>query len=335
MKTIQNILIAAVLLITSASAQQNTLTSTTLSAAMTASQQTIALASYTGVNAPSASVPASALYIVDPGERVGELVKISKVVNSQYFVSRTAGNNAKAHASGAIVWVATIPSYFQSANPQGACVTATAYVTPWINTNTGEQWNCDDQTLTWVNAGDQFFFVPPTQCTTAPTTSTVTNTYPQIGASTVFVLNATTNAAAGTTTLVCNIQVPGRIGVSRGAFLTDVVVAVGSQTTAPTSIGTATLGTISMPVPVATTQTASTVTPVTAGALTQLGPTTTVLTVTTAGAFLTFKYTPAAPVPLTTDNQLLQFTVPYLQSAAAAMTLNWPGLWVHYVMASK
>ncbi len=251
------------------------------------------------------------------------------------FTPRGSGANGNAHVSGAIVFVATVPDWFVTTNPTGPCTTASSYVDIVVNTNTGEQWSCDAATLSWVNAGNQFFFVPPTQCTTAPTTSTVTNTYPQIGASTVFVLNATTNAAAGTTTLVCNIQVPGRLGVGKGALLKDIVVAVGSQTTAPTSIGTATLGTISMPTPVATTQTASTVTPVTAGALTQVGPTTTVLTVTTAGAFLTFKYTPAAPVPLTTDNQLLQFTVPYLQSAASAMTLNWPGLWVHYVQANK
>ncbi len=72
-------------------------------------------------------------------------------------------------------------------------------------------------------------------------------------------------------------------------------------------------------------------TPVAAGStVTQLGPTTTVATVTTAGAFLTFKYTYATAVQASTDLQTYRFTVPYLQSAAAAMTLNWPGFFVHY-----
>lgn len=153
MKTIHNILMAAVLLISicvPARAQQNTLVSTTLSAAMTAGQTTIALASYTGVNAPSATVPASALYIIDPGQTVGELVKISKVVNSERFITRTPGNNAKAHVSGALVLVATIPSWFQTADPQGSCVTASTYVTPYLNTTNGRQWLCSTLTLTWV-----------------------------------------------------------------------------------------------------------------------------------------------------------------------------------------
>lgn len=153
MKTIQNILMAAVLIVSiavPARAQQNTLVSTTLSAAMSSTQQTIALASYTGVNAPSATVPASALYIIDPGQNVGELVKISKVVNSQYFISRSGGNNAKSHVSGALVMVATIPAWFQVADPAGSCVTASTYVTPYLNTTNGRQWLCSTLTLTWV-----------------------------------------------------------------------------------------------------------------------------------------------------------------------------------------
>jgi hypothetical protein len=222
-------------------------------------------------------------------------------------------------------------NWFYSVDPSGSCTTASTYVSPYINTVTGQEWVCSAVTGSWVRNGDYVQYIPPTQCTTAPTTSTVTNTYPQIGASNVFVLNATTNAAAGTTTLVCNILVPTRVTATRGAVIKDIVVAVGSQTTAPTSIGTATLGTITFPTPVATTQTASVVTPVAAGStVTQVGPTTTVLTVTTAGAFLTFKYSFATAVSLSTDLQLLQFTVPYLQSAAAAMTLNFPGIWVHY-----
>lgn len=315
--------------------QTNTLVQTTTSAAMTDRQTFVVLTSATGVNAAATGVVASQLYIIDKGQTMGELVSVTSVSSTTIQIRRAMGGIASAHASGAIVYVATSPNWFYSKNPSGSCTAASTFVTPWLNTSLGTRFTCDAATGTWVESGDRVFFVPPTQCTTAPTTSTVTNTYPQIGASTIFVLNAVTNAAAGTTTLVCNIQVPSAVTTLRGAFLKDIVVAVGSQVTAPTSIGTATLGTVTFPTPVATTQTASTVTPVTAGALTQLGPTTTVLTVTTAGAFLTFKYTPASPVSLDTDLQALQFTVPYLQSAAAAMTLNWPGLWVHYIAPLK
>lgn len=332
MKNFKNLSILALLVSGSAFAQLNTLVQTSLSAAITATQTSFAVASATGINAPSSTVPGSDLYIADLGQAKGELVTVTSLSSTVVSVRRGAkGTKATAHISGAMVLVATAPNWFNSTDPMGSCVTASTYVTPYLNVVNGQQWVCSPITLSWVQNGDYAFYVPPTQCTTAPTTSTVTNTFPQIGASNVFVLNAVTNAAAGTTTLVCNILIPTRVTSTRGAVLKDIVVAVGSQVTAPTSIGTATLGTITFPTPVATTQTASVVTPVAAGStVTQLGPTTTVNTVTTAGAFLTFKYTFAAAVSLSTDLQILQFTVPYLQSAAAAMTLNFPGLWVHY-----
>lgn len=316
----------------SAYGQQNSIVFTSLSAAINQTQTSFAVASATGINAPSFTngLAGSSLYVVDVGQTTGEQMQVTGLSGTTVSVRRTTGRTT-AHASGAQVLVATIPSWFYTKDPVGSCVTATTTSAPYFNVNTGQEWVCSPITLTWVRNGDYVQYIPPTQCTTAPTTSTVTNTFPQIGASNIFVLNAVTNAAAGTTTLVCNILVPTRVTSTRGAVLKDIVVAVGSQVTAPTSIGTSTLGTITFPTPVATTQTASVVTPVAAGStVTQLGPTTTVLTVTTAGAFLTFKYTYAAAVPLSTDLQLLQFTVPYLQSAAAAMTLNFPGLWVHY-----
>jgi len=326
-KNLFSILILAALMAALSFAQQNTVLRTTLSAAATSTDRTVTVASATGISV------GSALYIVESGQVKGELSRVTSVTGTIIGLSRV--QRSPAHASGAQVLVATTASWFQTTDPIGSCTTASSFVTPWVNTVSGRISTCDAVTGTWVAYYDRVFFVPPTQCTTAPTTSTVTNTYPQVGASTVFVLNATTNAAAGTTTLVCNILIPSAVTATRGAILKDITVAVGSQTTAPTSIGTATMGTISFPTPVATTQTASTVTPVTAGTVTQLGPTTTVLTVTTAGAFLTFKYSLATALSLSTDLQILQFTVPYLQSAAAAMTLNWPGLWVHYIAPAE
>lgn len=335
MKNIKTITILGLLAAVLSFGQLNTLSQTTLSAAITSTQTQFTVASATGIVTPTTGVGGSVLYVVDVGQTMGDIMQVTALSSTTVTVTRGRGRQA-AHGSGAMVLVAGAANWFYSVDPVGSCVTASIYATPYYNISNGTRWTCDSVTLTWTKNSDRVFYVPPTQCTTAPTTSTVTNTYPQIGASTVFVLNATTNAAAGTTTLVCNILVPSSVTATRGAVLKDITVAVGSQTTAPTSIGTATMATITFPTPVATTQTASTVTPVAAGGtITQVGPTTTVLTVTTAGAFLTFKYSPATAINFGTDLQILQFTVPYLQSAAAAMTLNWPGLWVHYVAPSQ
>jgi hypothetical protein len=115
----------------------------------------------------------------------------------------------------------------------------------------------------------------------------------------------------------------------QGAVITDITGYYGSQTTAPTSIGTATLGSISFATP-ATGAAASTVTPVAfGGTITNTVPTA-ITTVTTAGSFLPIKSALGTPVTLSTDNQILVYKLPFVQSAAAAMTINTPGLIVHY-----
>lgn len=330
MHFITRITFLAVLSIVSAFAQLNSIVYTTTSAAITSTQSCFAVASATGISAPTTTAPGTTLYIVDTGQTNGEKMVVNSISSTTVCVDRTRGGGAYAHASGAQV-LAGSANWFYSVDPKGSCTLASTYSAPYYNTVTGQEWVCSAITGTWVRNGDYVLFVPSTQCGTVQTTSTATNTYITLGASGTFVLNSTSNAAAGTTTLTCDFTLPTRVTATRGAVIKDIVVAVGSQTTAPTSIGTSTLGTVTYPTPSATTQTASVVTPVAAGStVTQLGPTTTVLTVTTAGAFLTFKYTYATAVSLSTDLQTLRFTVPYVQSAAAAMTLNWPGIWVHF-----
>lgn len=151
MKTIQKFLIFAALIASSALAQTNSIVATTTGAAMTASQTYITVAATTGINAPTASVPASQLYIVDPGQKQGELVVVTGAATGLNVpIRRTAGNNAKAHVSGAMVLIATKPNWFYSVNPQGACVTASTDVAPWVNTTTGDKWRCSAKTLSWV-----------------------------------------------------------------------------------------------------------------------------------------------------------------------------------------
>ncbi len=339
MKNITRITLLGLLAL-AAFAQQNTLVETTLSAAITnVSATCFQVTAATGITAGSfsAGTAGSILYIQDIAQTVGESVRVTSVSSTTICGNRGAnGTRAVTHASGAKVWIATAANWFSSVDPVGSCTLANTYVTPYINIANGKEWVCSAITLTWVPNGDYVFFVPGNSCAGAATNgSTVTNSYIAIGASYVSVLNSSL-AAAGTNTITCNIMLPSRVTATRGAVLKDIVIAVGSKTTAPTSIGTATLGTITMPTPVATTQTASTVTPVTiGGTVTQLGPTTTVGTVTTDGAFLTFKYTFSTAVPMSTDLQMLQFNVPYVQSAAAVTVIEVPGLWIHYTAPAQ
>jgi len=152
-------LLAAALAFT-ASAQQNTLIQTTLSAAITPSQTTFAIASATGVNAPTASIPGSLLYVVDWGNYLGETMQVTAISSTNVTVRRgSMSSRATAHASGAMVLVATSPSWFTTADPTGACSTTAGtiandrlgpFVTPVLNITNGRQWLCSSITGGWV-----------------------------------------------------------------------------------------------------------------------------------------------------------------------------------------
>jgi hypothetical protein len=340
MTFIARISLLAFLSIASAFAQLNSIGYTTLSAAITSTQSCFAVASATGISAPTATAVGTTLYIVDTGQTNGEKVVVNSISSTTVCTDRTRGGGAYAHASGAQVLVGTA-NWFYSTDPKGRCSTTDVtlpgtYSGPWYNLVTGQEWVCSAITGTWVRNGDYTFYVPPTQCTFAPTTLTVTNTYPQIGASNLFVLKGISNAAAGTMTLTCNIVLPSRVTATRGAVLKDITLFLASSATGsgvvPTSVGTSTLGTITFPA-AATTETASTVTPVTIGgtvATTGAGATGFLTAVTTDGSFYTVKHTYSTAVTLSTDLQILQYTFPILQLAASVSTLYTPGLLVHY-----
>lgn len=346
MKTINRIVLAlfsVLALANLASAQTNTLTSTTLTAAQTQTATTLTVASGTGFLVGDALLIDGEVEIIIARNSTPPYTAYTggKVV-PVFRSGSNGGYQVGAHVSGAVV-LRGRPSWFYTYDPSGACpvpvsnggATPTAvYTSPWVNTKTGATWLCYGTPSQWGKVG--MFFVPPNACNWIPTTLTQTTTYPVVGlGATLFtpVSNSVTNAAAGTDTLNCIIVPPADVGAGRSNLLTDITVNIGSQVVAPTSIGTATLNSIQYPTPVATTQTATTQTLVTlvGGAVTQVGPTTSVGTVTTAGDFLTFNYAFAAPVDLTTDLRMLYFQLPILQSAASAMTLNTSGLWVHYI----
>lgn len=306
---------------------QTATTQTTISAAMDRVQGFVNLASATNVS-PNGFIYADGETMTVNGSYVsGTYVPVTRGVS---------GTRAVAHAVSVVAFVFAPGNQARTGlinyDLYGSCVRADHTVLPRINALNEKVFDC--QAGRWGRILTQF--VPAAAgCSSVATTATVTNTYVPVGASGVVALNASLSAA-GTTTIVCDFLPPTSFAAVRSAVLIDIVIAVGSQTTAPTSLGTSTLGIVTFPTPTATTQTASTVTPVAAGStVTTVGPTTTIATVTTAGAFLTFKHTYADPIVLTTDLQRVHYTFPFLQSAAAVMVINTPGLWVHYFVVEN
>lgn len=128
-------------------AQTNTLTATTTTAAVATSDSVIAVTSATGITAPNllTGTVGSQLYVQSPGSK-GEVMRVLGVSGLNITVARS--NNAP-QVSGALV-LAGNPNWFYSSDPFGGCTTASTYVTPWVNTNSGLQWLCSTISLSWV-----------------------------------------------------------------------------------------------------------------------------------------------------------------------------------------
>lgn len=146
--TIKFSIFALALAAQSAFGQQNTLTATTLSGAVTYSATIFTLASATGLVAPTVSQPGSQLWIQDPGQTYGEIATVLSFSGTSVRVSRVAGQTT-AHVSGAMVLIGN-PAWFYKYTPTGSCTAGSTYVSPWLNTNTGEQWLCSTITGAWA-----------------------------------------------------------------------------------------------------------------------------------------------------------------------------------------
>jgi hypothetical protein len=343
MNTTRNLSLSVLLLAGLCSAQTAT-PQTTLSAAIGRGDKTITLASNTpgGYTIQAAGLaPLTGIYV---DHEYMTIANTGLVGGTTWNVVRGQDlGQLSTHVSGSVVYVGPVGGGGVPFDPGphdrvGACTSTNFAYLPIIEILSGSLMNCD-QNGKYTPLGIGEFYVPPTQCTFAPTTLTVTNTYPQVGASNVFVLKGISNAAAGTMTLTCNILVPTSVQALKGAIVSDITLMVASSATGsgvvPTSVGTSTLGTITFPT-AATTEVASTVTPVAVGGtVTTVSPTAFLSAVSTDGAFFTFKSTYATVVDLSTDLKMLQYTMPILQSAASVSTLYTPGLVVHYRQASS
>lgn len=198
MKKLTKLFSLALLLVCaqSAFAQQNSLTQTTLSAAIAGSiqgqgvsattnppPQLVQVASATGIVGinPNLGVTASqsnqtAIYV----DR--ELMLVTAVNGTTLTVTRGFnGTVAAPHASGTMVLVGK-PIFFYAFDPGAtpgagagasgvACLAANVVVTPWLNYRTGAQWLCSSVTGTWVpgwnNAGGDFFAATATVASAA------------------------------------------------------------------------------------------------------------------------------------------------------------------------
>lgn len=132
-------------------AQINTLTATTLSAAVLSTDKVINVTSATNINAQNiqSGTVGSELYVVAPGSPRGEVMLVTGVSSTAISVRRTPGGAATGFPSGSLVLVGQ-PNWFYDYDPSGSCTTATVFASPWVNTRTGSQWLCSTITLSWV-----------------------------------------------------------------------------------------------------------------------------------------------------------------------------------------
>ncbi len=148
-----------------------TLSQTTITAAINATQTIIPVASATGIVAEGSSeVPGSLLYVVDPGQKRGEAMIATSISGLSIGVRRV--DFGVPHVSGATIYHGR-PDKFYDYNPAGSVVAANAAVTPWINVETGEIWIPSPVTLSWIpiaSAGLQ----PPLLTTVSAQAATAT-----------------------------------------------------------------------------------------------------------------------------------------------------------------
>lgn len=149
MKTLRTLALLGLFTAIAAFGQLNTLVQTSLNGAITQTQNYIVVNSATGIVAPSNGVAGSSIWVQDIGQAMGELMTTQSISGTTITVART-GSRAKPHLNAAMVLIATAPNWFQTADPRGSCVTASTYVTPWLNINNGLQWICSAKTLAWI-----------------------------------------------------------------------------------------------------------------------------------------------------------------------------------------
>ncbi len=342
-------------LVTGAAFGQAAMTQTTLSAALTGSgaAKTFAVASATGFAVGN-------LVAIDQ-EAMGGVTAVSGT-NITVASRATNATRVQYHSANAVVWVG-LPTYFGNSTSgvglSGTCTPSSIPALPHVRLPSMEVYDCPasgaDANL-WVRLAtatpyyvkDAFFWQPFSDCQASVSANgSGTNGFTTAGTSVTPVAQASTSGTGTNThTFVCQIHVPTSLstfGLGRGAQVKDVQFYYGVQTTGlGTQVATLASGTmnsaivfstVALPAPGAG-ETASTVLPVRADAgtllITPVVASANVAT-TTAGGFYSMQFTPATPIAINTDRQLLQLTVALLNTATSATITNSPGFLVHVI----
>jgi hypothetical protein len=171
---------------------QTTMTSTTLSAAVTATQDFVLVASATGITAPGNLTGSG------PGNPSGsgviflymdrEAMRVNGLSGTRIFVERGyAGTTAAAHVSGSKVWVGPA-GRFAMQDPAGGCTLATIAYLPRVVIPTGALWTCGaSQWTTFGSFNERLTEGATLDVSTSGTTITPTNpVHPVSGTSSGF-----------------------------------------------------------------------------------------------------------------------------------------------------
>jgi hypothetical protein len=229
MRILTRLLIGAVLVagLATPAAAQTALNETTVSTAMTASQNFIVLASATGVDA------GDGIYV----DREFMIVAGSYVSGTRVPVIRGVNGLGGPHAAGVLVYIGA-PLAFINVDRTGSCVASAETYLPQINVSNGAIWDCSSTVEKWVNLRNRIAVTCRAllvadqidqSCFTADRQYLVTKiTYV-----------ATTAEAAGTLTIIPRRQQSTEAPAS-GDALATAINAVTSGTAAQT-VATATL----------------------------------------------------------------------------------------------
>jgi hypothetical protein len=319
--------------LTPLAAAQSALTQTTLSAAAAASDTTVTVASVTGITATNYAAVDKEIMLVQSVDTTNKILTVSR---------GATGSKAAGHVSGATVSVSA-PNNFLNSDPTGTCTSSSQPVLPQISIPSGRQFNCINGQ--WMIDGLALPFAWSDCQSAVSGNSTGTNGYTVAGASNTPVVQAQTSVTGTNThTYVCKVQIETAL-LNRGISITDFVFYYGVQSGAlgtqaavlasGTFNGSTVFSTITYPTAGAS-ETASTVTPVRADSGTLvIAPVAASFNTatTTAGAFYTAKFTPAAAIgPLSTDQQDVILTVTLQNTATTATITNSPGGILHYAV---
>lgn len=345
MKTFMKLFLALLVCVTLATSQA-VMTQTTLTNAIDNRTRTIILGSVTGINAPSQPVANGAID-APTGSNVTivmiekEAMRVTAAANGLIVsVARgTDGTRAVAHAANAVVWIGP-SSYYARINPTGSCTATTETVLPKLVLLTGDQYTCPTSgpnLNTWTKQGvgetltftDATFFVPPTACFGKASANAGSGDGTLILDGSVPALKSSATAAANLQ-FSCTIFVPSRLTANKGFTITDITYLYSPQTTAPTSMVASTFKSFTAPA-AATGETASSATLVDRCATCVQTPVVGSgnFTALSAGQYYSEKVALGTPYKVNNDLQGFVFTFELDQSAASAMIVTTPGLYVH------